>query len=66
MQCERLINTTGMGLGPGTMGLHIIPLTVHTPPRLGTGQGMRRGTNWTHTHIPVPVPIPVQCECDEP
>ena len=45
---------TGPRTGPGTMGLYIMPLTVHTPPRLRTGQGTGPGTNGLHTHFPVP------------
>ena len=55
----------------GTMGLYIIPLTVHTTPKLGTGQRRGPGNDGLHTHFPilgsgpgsVPVPVagPMQC-----
>ena len=41
------------GLGPGMMGLHIMPLTIHTTQEQGQGTGL--GTNGLHTHFPVRV-----------
>ena len=59
----------GLGLGPGPemIVFFILPLTVHTTPRLVTVQGTGLGTNGLHTHFAVPgpgpiaVPGPVQC-----
>ena len=43
----------------GMMRLYIImPLTVHSTPRLEMGQGTGPGTNGLHTHFPVPSPGP--------
>ena len=40
---------TGQGMGPGMMDFYIMLCTVHTTPRLGTGQGV--GTDGFHTHF---------------
>ena len=40
--------------GPGTVSLHIMPLTVHTRQGQRHGQGTGLGTNF-------PVPGPLQC-----
>ena len=41
----------GQGQGLGMMGLYIIPLTVHTILRLGSGQGTGPDTNGLHAHF---------------
>ena len=60
------------GPGMGTMSLYLMPLSVHTTPRLGMGQGMGLGTNGLHTYFPVPssgprpFPVSVLCSVYEP
>ena len=50
---------TGTGLGPGVLGLYIMPLTVHPTLRPGMAKGTGPGTSGLHTHFPIPGPV--QC-----